>query len=118
MSLYELTFILRQDIANSEIKKIKDKILHAIKENGGEVLKEEYWGLRSLAYEIKKNKKGHYTMLVFKTSTAQVIKEIKRIISMSEDVIRDLLIKLESFNGKNSIMMQENKTEKYEQKKI
>ena len=113
MSLYELTFILRQDIANSEIKKIKDKMIHAIKENGGKILKEEYWGLRSLAYIIKKNKKGHYIMLVFNTSTAQAIKELKRIISISYssgDVIRDLLIKLESFNNKNSIMVQENKS--------
>ena len=115
MSLYELTFILRQDIATAEIKKISEKLSHAIKENGGKVLKEEYWGLRTLAYMIKKNKKGHYTMLVFKTSTAQVVKEVKRIISISEDIIRNLLVKIESFDGKDSILMQESKAEKYEQ---
>jgi len=118
MSLYELTFILRQDIANSEIKKISDKLSHVIKENGGQILKEEYWGLRNLAYMINKNKKGHYVFLVFNTSTAQAIKELKRIIALSENIVRDLLIKIKSFNGKDSIMMQKDKAEKYEGKKV
>jgi small subunit ribosomal protein S6 len=110
MSLYELTFILRQDVANSEIKKITDKLSHIINEGGGKLLKEEYWGLRFLSYPIKKNKKGHYVMLVFSTTTAGVLKELKRIISLSEDIIRDLLIGIKSFNDKDSIMMQKEKT--------
>jgi small subunit ribosomal protein S6 len=118
MSLYELTFILRQDVANSEIKKITEKLSSVIKEGGGEILKEEYWGLRPLAYIIKKNKKGHYTMLVFKTSASEVLQELKRIISLSEDIIRDLVIKIKGFDNKQSIMMQQEKTERYEQKKV
>jgi small subunit ribosomal protein S6 len=118
MSLYELTFILRQDIATSEIKKISEKLSNIIKEGGGQLLKEENWGLRYLAYPIKKNKKGHYVMLVFSASAEKVLDELKRIISLSEDIIRNLLIKLKSFNNKDSIMMQKDQAEDYEIKKI
>ena len=115
MSLYELTFILRQDVANSEIKKLTD----IIKKGGGEVLKTEYWGLRHLAYLIKKNKKGHYTMLVFKLPDVKVLEELKRTISLSEEIISNLVIKIKSFDNKDSIMMQQEKTEKrHEIKKV
>ena len=113
MPLYELTFILRQDVANSEIKKVSDELINIIKDGGGKLLKEENWGLRYLAYPIKKNKKGHYIMLVFE-ATSRVLEELQRIISLSEYIIRDLLIKLKSFDNKDSIMMkqmQQNKAE-------
>ena len=111
MSLYELTFILRQDIATSEIKKITEKLMDVIKEGGGEVLSEEYWGLRTLAYTIKKNKKGHYIMLVFKAHTVEMLNELRRIISLSDDIIRNLIIKIKSFNNKKSIMLKQENME-------
>ena len=105
MSLYELTFILRQDIATVEIKKVTDKIRQLIEEHGGNVLKEEYWGLRTLAYPIKKSRKGHYIMLVFELSGEKAILELRRNIMLSEDIIRDLIREIKSFDGKDSIML-------------
>jgi small subunit ribosomal protein S6 len=119
MSLYELTVILRQDVANSEIKKVSDELSHIIKEGGGKLLKEENWGLRYLSYPIKKNKKGYYLMMVFE-APSQVLNELQRIISLSEYIIRDLLVKMKSFDNKDSIMlkqMQQTRAEEYEIKK-
>jgi small subunit ribosomal protein S6 len=119
MSLYELTFILRQDISNSEIKKVSEQLASVIKEGDGKLLKEESWGMRYLAYPIKKNKKGHYMMIVFETTTADVLDELQRVISLSEYIIRDLLVKLKTFDNKDSIIMkqmQQDKVGAYEKK--
>ena len=103
-SLYEAVFVFRQDITVSEVNKNIEQLMQIIKTDSGDVLKHEYWGLRSLAYPIKKNKKGHYVMLVI-DANKQVLDELKRKIKLSEDVIRDQMIKIKSFNGKDSIML-------------
>lgn len=105
MPLYECPFILRQDIATSEIKKVVDKLRTVIESNQGKILKEEYWGLRPLAYPIKKSKKGHYIMLVFEIAGNKAIQELKRMIALSDDIIRDVIIKIKDFDNKDSIMM-------------
>lgn len=106
MSLYEASFIMRQDISTSEVNKITDSLVNLIKENGGKVLKQEYWGLRDLAYLIKKNKKGHYVMLVL-DSPHRAIQELHKKIKLSEDIVRNLSIKIDSFDGKDSIILKE-----------
>lgn len=105
MTLYECPFVLRQDIATSEIKKVVDKLRTVIEQNNGKVLKEEYWGLRTLAYPIKKSKKGHYIMLVFELVGNKAIQELKRVISLSDDIVRDIIIKIKEFDSKDSIIM-------------
>ena len=104
MSMYEATFILRQDIPSSEVNKIVDNLSTVVKENEGEVLKHEYWGLRSLAYPIKKNKKGHYLMFILKAPQRALL-ELQRRVKLSEDIVRNLTVKIESFDKKDSIMM-------------
>jgi small subunit ribosomal protein S6 len=104
MSLYECTFILRQDISATEVNKVTEFLCSIVKDNDGKVLKNEYWGLRSLAYPVKKNKKGHYVMLVIEAEQ-EIILELQRKVKLSEDVIRNLIIKIESFDKKDSIMM-------------
>jgi len=103
-SMYEATFILRQDIPSTEVSKMVDVLTSLIKENDGEVLKHEYWGLRTLAYPVKKNKKGHYVMLVLKASHRAFL-ELQRRVKLSEDIIRNLIIKIEAFDSNDSIMM-------------
>lgn len=104
MSLYESTFILRQDISATEVNKVTEFLCSIVKDNEGKVLKNEYWGLKSLAYPVKKNKKGHYVMLVLEADHSTIL-ELQRKVKLSEDVIRNLIIKIESFDKKDSIMM-------------
>ena len=66
MSLYELVFIAKQEISSVRAKELAKKINDFIKSKGGNVKKEEYWGFKSLAYEINKNKKGHYIYFIFR----------------------------------------------------
>lgn len=107
MPLYEFPFILRQDIATSDIKKINDKLKSIISDNGGNVLKEEYWGLRTLAYPIKKSKKGHYVMMIFEIATDKAMHELKRMVGLSDDIIRSVILKIKSFDKKDSIIMKQ-----------
>lgn len=104
MSLYESVYILRQDISSSEVTKINDSFMGLIKNNGGEILKKEYWGLRDLAYEIKKNKKGHYMMLVLDAPN-RTLQELHQKMKLSENVLRNMSLKIEEFNGKDSIIL-------------
>lgn len=62
MSLYECVFITRQDIAAPQVDAISDEMAAVIEGLGGQVSKKEYWGLRNIAYRIKKNRKGHYVL--------------------------------------------------------
>lgn len=104
MSLYEVTFIFRQDITMSEVNNIIDGLSKIIVDSTGKVLKREYWGLLELAYSIKKNKKGHYIMLVVEAS-GRTVQELHKRAKLSEDIIRVLAIKIEAFEGQDSIMM-------------
>ncbi len=106
MSLYESTFIFRQDIPVSEVNNIATSLSKIVVDNGGTVLKKEYWGLRELAYIVKKNKKGHYIMLVL-DAPHRAIHELFRKTKLSEDIIRSLSVKIESFDGSDSIMLKE-----------
>ena len=63
MPLYENVFIARQDISGAQVDSLADGFAQLIAENGGEVKKREYWGLRNLSYRMKKNRKGHYVLL-------------------------------------------------------
>jgi small subunit ribosomal protein S6 len=104
MAFYESTFIVRQDTSVPDVNKITETLSNVITENGGKVLKTEYWGLKNLAYIIKKNRKGHYVMFVL-DAPDKAVKEMERRIKLSEDIIRNLTIRIKSFDGKDSIML-------------
>lgn len=104
MAIYESTFIVRQDASTVDVSKITDSLVNVVTENGGKVLKIEQWGLRNLAYIIKKNRKGHYIMLVL-DAPHKAIKEMERRMKLSEDVIRNLTIKIQAFDHKDSSML-------------
>lgn len=101
MPLYESVFIIRQDVASNDVDKITDGFSAIVKDNGGSVLKTEYWGLRTLAYEINNNKKGHYTMLGLDASP-DVITELERKMKLHGDVIRFATVRAEEINDKPS----------------
>lgn len=104
MAYYESVFIARPDITNVQVEAISDSFKAIIAEHGGVATGDEYWGLRSLAYRIKKNRKGHYVLLNLE-APASAISELERNMRLNEDVIRFMTIKVDSLNEEPSVMM-------------
>jgi small subunit ribosomal protein S6 len=105
MRCYEHTFIARQDLSAQQAQTLAETYGNLIVEQGGEVSKTEYWGLRNLAYRIRKNRKGHYLHLNLRASAA-AIDELERQERLSDDVIRYLTVKVDQLDDKPSILMQ------------
>jgi len=97
MAFYEHVVIARQDISPQQAEALNDTLQGIITENGGSVAKIEYWGLRNLTYRIKKNRKGHYSLLALDAPPAAV-KEMERQLSLNEDVLRYLTVKVEELD--------------------
>ena len=105
MRLYESVFIARQDITSTQVETMADEFAEIITSAGGSIKKREYWGLRSLAYRIKKNRKGHYVMFNMETRP-EALREYERILGLNEDVLRFLNLNIEEVEDGPSIMMQ------------
>ncbi len=105
MSLYECVFIARQDVSASHVESLTDQFAEIITENGGQVTKREMWGLRSLAYRIKKNRKGHYVLLNL-DAPAAALHELERNMRINEDVLRYLSLRLDELEEGPSIILQ------------
>ena len=97
MALYEHVIIARQDISPQQAEALNDQLKHLIEEGGGHVAKIEYWGLRNLTYRIKKNRKGHYSLLAI-DAPAPAVKEMERQLSLNEDVLRTLTVRVEELD--------------------
>src|SRR5260370_27624470 len=93
MALYENVFIARQDVPATQVETLTTQFSELVTAQGGTVSKKEYWGLRSLAFRMKKNRKGHYTLLNIDAPPAAV-KELERTMSINEDIIRFLTIRV------------------------
>jgi len=104
MALYEHVFIARQDVSASQVEAITAEFSKIVEENDGKVAKNEYWGLKNLAYKIKKNRKGHYVLLNI-DATADVINEIERQARLNEDVIRYMTIRVDEHEEGQSIVL-------------
>ncbi|MBS7792241.1 30S ribosomal protein S6 [Roseococcus sp. SDR] len=97
MPLYECVFIARNDVTQQQVETIADNIGTTLGEQGGAVVKREYWGLRGLAYKVKKNRKGHY-MLLGINAPAPAMQEVVRQLGLNEDVLRELTIRVEEID--------------------
>lgn len=84
---------------------MQDTLATLIEENGGKVTKREYWGLRNIAYRMKKNRKGHYVLFNI-DAPAAALNEFDRQLRLNEDVLRHLVIRVEEHDEEPSIMMQ------------
>ena len=104
MALYEHVYLARQDITTQQVESITKSIEDIVKKDGGSIDKVEYWGLRQLAYKIKKNRKAHYTLMNINASS-DTLKELDRQISLNENILRHLTVKVEKFDEAPSIMM-------------
>ena len=105
MSLYECVFIARQDIAAPQVETLADEFTNIIVAQGGQVTKREYWGLRNISYRIKKNRKGHYVMFNV-DAPAPAVKEFERQMSINEDILRYLTVRVEELEEGPSAVMQ------------
>ena len=95
MALYEHVFLTRQDAAPAQVDALTEQYKGIIAAGGGKVTKTEYWGLKSLTYRVKKNRKAHYTLFNIDAPSAAVL-EMERQMSISEDVIRYMTIQRRS----------------------
>lgn len=102
---YECVFITRQDVSAPQVEALTDHFTKVVEDNGGTVAKREYWGLRGLAYRIRKNRKGHYTLLNI-DAPAPAVHEMERQMRLSEDIVRQLTVRVESLQEGPSAMMQ------------
>ena len=97
MALYEHVVISRQDISPQQAEALNDQLKTLLEEQGGAVAKIEYWGLRNLTYRIKKNRKGHYSLLAI-DAPAPAVKEMERQLSINEDVLRFMTVRVEELD--------------------
>ena len=101
MANYESVLIARQDLGASQVNNLVSELSEVIKAEGGEVVKVDNWGLKNLAYRIKKNRKGHYVILNI-AAPASAIAEYERVMRVNEDIIRYMTVKVEEFSSVNS----------------
>jgi small subunit ribosomal protein S6 len=104
MPLYETVLIARNDVTQQQVEGIVDAIATQFEAEGDAVKKREYWGLRSLAYRIKKNRKGHYMLLGLEAKPA-AMKEMERQLSLNEDVLRFLTIRVDAIEEAPSAIL-------------
>ena len=101
MNCYEHTFITRQDLSESNAKKIVEKYEEIIKKNSGKIIKIEQWGLRNLSHLIKSNKKGFYFHLKFE-GIGKTIDELEKLENIDETIIRYLTVKVKKHDLDNN----------------
>ena len=105
MKFYECIFIIKQELSPQEVHELVDKYKIFIQKAHGKVIKREYWGLRRLAYEIEKNKKGHYIFFGLYTSHS-IIKKIENHFNISEEILKFLTIKITQISKEPTLMIQ------------
>ena len=106
MALYEHVIIARQDISSAQVEALTADFSKIIEDNGGTVAKNEYWGLKSLAYKIKKNRKGHYVLLNIDAPHAAVF-EMERLERLNEDILRTMTIRVDELEEGDSIVVRQ-----------
>ena len=105
MPLYEHIFMARQDVTSQQVEAMVDQYKDVIQQNGGTVEKTEMWGVKSLAYRIKKNRKAHFTMFNL-NAPAPAVAEMERQMRINEDILRFMTIRVDELETEPSVMMQ------------
>jgi len=105
MPLYEHVFIARQDLSNAQAEGLIEHFSTVLSDNGGKVVENEYWGVKTMAYKINKNRKGHYAFLK-SDAPAAAVQEMERLMRLHDDVMRVLTIKVEKHTEGVSVQMQ------------
>ena len=104
MPLYEHVMIARQDLSNTQAEGLVEHFSTVLSDNGGKVVGSEYWGVKTMAYKINKNRKGHYAFL--KTDApAPAVQEMERLMRLHDDVMRVLTVKVDEHEEGPSVQM-------------
>jgi len=105
MPLYEHVMIARQDLSNTQAESLIEHFSTVVADNGGKIVESEYWGVKTMAYKINKNRKGHYAFMR-SDAPAPAIQEMERLMRLHEDVMRVLTIKVDAHEEGPSVQMQ------------
>ncbi|SNR34946.1 30S ribosomal protein S6 [Paracoccus sediminis] len=105
MPLYEHVLIARQDLSNTQAEGLIEHFSTVLADNGGKVVENEYWGVRTLAYKINKNRKGHYAFLRSDAPSAAV-QEMERLARLHDDVMRVMTVRVDQHEEGPSVQMQ------------
>ena len=111
MSLYEHVIISRPDISPAQVEEIVENINKKVNNMGGTIEGAEYWGLRNLAYRLKKNRKAHYNLLKINAEPA-VMHEIERQHRINEDILRYMSIRVDDFSDEPSPILKKREERK------
>ncbi|ABD54539.1 30S ribosomal protein S6 [Jannaschia sp. CCS1] len=105
MALYEHVMIARQDLSNAQAEALNEHFGAVLADNGGTVVDTEYWGVKTMAYKINKNRKGHYSYLRT-DAPSDAVQEMERLMRLHDDVMRVLTIKVDAHDEGPSVQMQ------------
>ncbi|MFM5892954.1 MAG: 30S ribosomal protein S6 [Novosphingobium sp.] len=111
MPLYEHVFLARQDLSQAQVDALAATATEIVEAGQGKVTKTETWGLKNLAYKIKRNRKAHFVLLNIE-APAGVVAELERQTAINEDVIRWMTVKVEEHEAGPSVMMRKNDRER------
>jgi len=109
--LYEHVFLARQDLSQAQVDALAANATQIVETNAGKVTKTETWGLKNIAYKIKRNRKAHYVMLNIE-APAGVVAELERQTAINEDVIRFLTIRVDELEEGPSVQMRKQDRER------
>jgi len=104
MPLYEHVYLARQDLSAQQVEELTTQYKGVVEQMGGKVAKTEYWGVKSLTYRMRKNRKAHFTLLNI-DAPAAAMSEVERQQRINEDVLRQLTIRVEEHEAEPSAMM-------------
>ncbi|SPH20874.1 30S ribosomal protein S6 [Ascidiaceihabitans donghaensis] len=105
MPLYEHVMIARQDLSNTQAEGLIEHFGTVLSDNGGSMTGSEYWGVKTMAYKINKNRKGHYAFML-SDAPASAVQEMERLMRLHDDVMRVLTIKVDAHKELPSVQMQ------------
>ena len=111
MPLYEHVFLARQDLSQAQVDALAATATEIVEANQGKVVKTETWGLKNLAYKIKRNRKAHFVLLNIE-APAGVIAELERQTSINEDVIRYMSVRVDEHEAGPSVQMRKSDRER------
>jgi small subunit ribosomal protein S6 len=112
MAFYEVTFVARPDLNNSEVEALAAEFAEIVTSQGGKIVKQEFWGLRKLAYLINKNSKGHYVFFGLDCD-APTLHELERKLRLNESVMRNLTIKVDAIEKDASAPIRQDDEKEY-----
>jgi len=104
MALYEHVYMARQDVSAQQVEALTEQLKALLTTHGGSVTKVEYWGVKSLAFRVKKNRKAHFSLLNIDAPSAAVV-EMERQLGLNEDVIRYLTLRVDEHEAGPSAML-------------